>query len=364
VTSLKTTEAAFGVQVSEQTEVLRELLFRGENIESHALHVFLLAAPDYLGYPSAPAMAREFPEIVKLGLELKQLGNRVQEVIGGRAIHPTTPVLGGFAALPGSAQLVELRDRVARALERVPELLEFVGQLPPEHGCFADTVFAALAPDQYGYSRTADVTFKGQQRTESFEPSDYRTFTNEMVVAHSNARHSLFEGAPFMVGALARLTINEALLDADALAVLERVKLLLPSGDPLDNNKAQAVELVLDLQWCLVTLERLLADGVRVEAPVFVVPRAGTATVITEAPRGLLVHSYCYNEDYRIASADVITPTAMNAASIERHFQLGVAQSTDKTDAVLTRRLEMIARAYDPCISCSVHLVRLRDNAG
>ncbi|HET9438591.1 MAG TPA: nickel-dependent hydrogenase large subunit, partial [Longimicrobiales bacterium] len=160
------------------------------------------------------------------------------------------------------------------------------------------------------------------------------------------------------------LTINEALLDADARAVLERVKLLLPSGDPLDNNKAQAVELVLDLQWCLVTLERLLAAGLRAEAPVFVVPRAGTGTVITEAPRGLLVHSYSYNEDYRIASADVITPTAMNAASIERHFQLGVAQSADKTDAILTRRLEMIARAYDPCISCSVHLVRLGDNAG
>ncbi|HET9439177.1 MAG TPA: nickel-dependent hydrogenase large subunit, partial [Longimicrobiales bacterium] len=202
VTSLKTTEAAFGVQVSEQTEVLRELLFRGENIESHALHVFLLAAPDYLGYPSAPAMAREFPEIVKLGLELKQLGNRVQEVIGGRAIHPTTPVLGGFAQLPDSAQLVELRDRFAQALERVPQLLAFVGQLPPVHGCFAETVFAALAPDQYGYSRTADVTFKDQGHTQSFEPSDYRGFTNEMLVAHSNAKHSLFEGAPFMVGAL------------------------------------------------------------------------------------------------------------------------------------------------------------------
>jgi sulfhydrogenase subunit alpha len=116
----------------------------------------------------------------------------------------------------------------------------------------------------------------------------------------------------------------------------------------------------MDLEWCKHALDRLLDEGFVDEPAVPVKPRAGTGTAITEAPRGLLVHSYTYNEDYRVVRADVITPTAMNAASIERHFRLGVDQSSDKSDEALKRRLEMIARAYDPCISCSVHMVRLR----
>lgn len=364
VTSLKATEAAFGTQVSAQTNLLRELLFRGENIESHALHVFLLAAPDYLGYPGATAMAADYPEVVKLGLQLKQLGNLIQEVIGGRAIHPVNLVLGGFGKLPTKLQLIELRDRVLAAIDQVPMMADFLAGLPGAQGCSADTTFAALTPtDDYGYSYAADILFVSGSERQRFAPPDYRSFTNETTVKHSFAKHSTYEEEPYMVGALARLTLNQHRITGRAADVMSRIDLSLPSTEPLDNNKAQAVELVMDLEWCRRVLQQFIDDGLVSEKPVAIVPRAGTGTAITEAPRGLLIHSYTYNEDFRIARADVITPTAINAASIERHFGISVDQSPDKTDQTLTRRLEMIARAYDPCISCSVHLVRLKADA-
>jgi sulfhydrogenase subunit alpha len=138
----------------------------------------------------------------------------------------------------------------------------------------------------------------------------------------------------------------------------KRLKLLLPADNPMDNNKAQALELINDIERALEIIERLLRVGVKDERALPVHPRAGTGTAITEAPRGLLIHSYQYDEEGRIVAADVVTPTALNAASLELHFRRAVEQCADREEAVLTKRLQMIARAYDPCISCSVHLVR------
>ena len=342
---------------------MRELLFRGENIESHALHVFLLAAPDYFGYASAMAMAADYGDVVKLGLQLKQLGNLIQEVVGGRAIHPVNPVLGGFGKLPTQLQLVDLRNRVVAAIGQVPTMADFVASWPDAAGCMAPTTFAAITGDTYAYSLRADISFLMDGARQRFAPADYRGFTNEKSFRHSFAKHSSFRDQPFMVGALARLALNEARINGRAADVAARIGLTLPSEEPLDNNKAQVVELVMDLEWCQRVLQHFIDDGVQQETPVAVVPRAGTGTAVVEAPRGLLVHSYTYDASQRLTHADVITPTAMNAASMERHFGLGVAQSADKNDAALTRRLEMIARAYDPCISCSVHLTRVQAHA-
>jgi sulfhydrogenase subunit alpha len=163
-----------------------------------------------------------------------------------------------------------------------------------------------------------------------------------------------------MVGALARLTANRATLDQRSLGLMSKLGLELPSDNPLDNNKAQVVELVADIHRALEIVERLLSDGIEQQPPVAVRPRAGAGTAVTEAPRGILIHSYRYDGEGRIEAADVITPTALNAASIEQHLRRAVEQAASKETSELTRRLEMIVRAYDPCISCSVHLVRKR----
>jgi sulfhydrogenase subunit alpha len=163
-----------------------------------------------------------------------------------------------------------------------------------------------------------------------------------------------------MVGALARLTVNPRRLTGRLAVAMKRLKLVLPADNPMDNNKAQALELINDLERALESIEQLLREGIKDEHPMPVHPRAGTGTAITEAPRGLLIHSYAYDDAGRITSADVITPTALNAASLELHIRCAVEQCADREEAVLSKRLQMIARAYDPCISCSVHLVRKR----
>lgn len=361
LTAIQATEAAFGVEVSPTTRRYRDLMFRGENIESHALHLFLLAAPDYLGYPSAIAMADAHREAVALGLRLKKLGNLIQETVGGRAIHPVNAVVGGFGRSPSTGALVALEDALEAGVSDALSATEVMASLPPADFVTADTAMAALyTPPRYGYTDGDAIVLLRDGETTRFAIEDYRALATEAVVPHSHAKHSRHGGEPYMVGALARLAVNGARLTEPARSVVRTLGLRVPSGNPMDNNKAQAVELILDIELALNAVRQLLRDGPPAESRVPVVPRAGTGTAVSEAPRGLLAHRYTYDGDGRIVAADVITPTAMNAASIETHFRAVVAADPAADDATLTKRLEMIARAYDPCISCSVHLSRRR----
>jgi sulfhydrogenase subunit alpha len=359
LTSIKATECAFGVKVTPQTDLLRDLLFRGENIESHALHLFLLALPDYLGYPSATALAATHPEAVKLALRLKQVGNTIQEVIGGRAVHPVNAVVGGFGRVPDEEQLIALRRALVAAIADCETAMDLLATLPAVNFCRAGTVFAALeSPTGYDYYRGDRIGVIADGVRRRLEADDYLSFTNEKAAPHSHAKHSTWDGRPFMVGALARLTVNQDKIESRMLAAMHKLGLELPSENPMDNNKAQAVELAYDLSRALETIDSLLTSGLREEPLVPVQPRAGAGTAITEAPRGILIHSYSYDASGCITSADVITPTALNAASIERHLRCSVEQAGAVPEVDLKRRLEMIVRAYDPCISCSVHLIR------
>jgi sulfhydrogenase subunit alpha len=360
LTCIKATEDALNVTPSEQTQGLRDLMFRGENIESHALHLFLLALPDYLGFPSAIAMAAEHKSVVELGLRLKKLGNTIQEIIGGRAIHPVNCLVGGFGSLPTVGQLTDLRSDLQRGLADCEKAIAFWASLPALDFCHSDTVFAALAsPNGYGYYRGSDIAVAvphGASRV--IAASELRRHNNEITMAHSHARHSSLDGRPFMVGALGRLTVNGDRLSERGVAAQKQLGLELPSDNPLDNNKAQAVELLLDIEHCLTFVESLLNDGLQPEKVVPACAREGFGTAVTEAPRGLLLYELALDERGRVTTANVITPTAFNASSVEDHFARAIEQSPNKATPELTRRLEMIARAYDPCISCSVHVVR------
>jgi sulfhydrogenase subunit alpha len=361
LTSLKATENAFCIRVSPQTELLRELMFRGESIESHALHLFLLALPDYLNYPSAMAVAVDKPAAVLLGLRLKRLGNLIQETIGGRAIHPVNAVVGGFGKAPAVDDLIALRSGLMQAVGDGDLVIDLMASLPATDFCHSDTLYAAMrTPNLDTYYAGDEVMVMSNGNRAIVNAADYRSLTGEKAVAHSTAKHSTYRGSPFMVGSLARLTVNPRRLMGKLAVAMKRLKLQLPADNPMDNNKAQALELINDVERALEIIEQLLRDGVKDERPVPVQPRAATGAAITEAPRGLLIHSYTYDADGRVTAADVITPTALNAASIEQHLRRAVEQSTDRDEAVIAKRLQMIARAYDPCISCAVHLVRKR----
>jgi sulfhydrogenase subunit alpha len=361
LTSLKATENAFGVRVSPQTELLRELMFRGESIESHALHLFFLAAPDYLNYPSAIAMATDKPAAVLLGLRLKKVGNQIQETVGGRAVHPVNAVPGGFGRPPSADQLMELRSGLLQGMADSDAAIDVMASLPAADFCHCDTVYAALRSPKLDSYYSGDEVMVISDGSRAIVPAaEYRSLTNEQAVPYSHAKHSSYCGKPFMVGALARLTVNPRRLTGRLAVAMKRLKLVLPADNPMENNKAQALELISDIERALEIIEQLLHNGVQDERPVPVHPRAATGTAITEAPRGLLIHSYTYDAGGCITAADVITPTALNAASMELHFRRTVEQSSDREETVLARRLQMVARAYDPCISCSVHLLRTR----
>jgi sulfhydrogenase subunit alpha len=354
--SLAATEEALGVKPDPETVLLRDLLLRGENIESHALHLFLLALPDYLGAPSAIALAAEHGDVVNLGLRLKRLGNLIQEVVGGRPIHPVTPVLGGFGSRPPAERLLRLRDGLRQGVADAEATLEIVAALPRTDVGHSASGYVAVQPAEgYGYGPGDEIAFLLDGRRELVPARDYRGLLKEQAVAHSHAKHSRPDGTPIMVGALARLVLNGDRLPPSGVRAMSRMGLAAPFDDPLANNAAQAVELVVDVERALDAVERLLGAKGPVAVPPKIVPREGEGTAVLEAPRGLLVHSYGYDAAGNLRRADIVTPTAINAVSIEDRLRRAVEQSPTQDPAALRHRLEMVVRAYDPCLSCSVH---------
>ncbi|MBC7187939.1 MAG: Ni/Fe hydrogenase subunit alpha [Calditrichaeota bacterium] len=357
ITSQLAVEDAFGVKVSRQTTLLRDLFLQGGNIESHALHVFCLALPDYLGYSGAIAMAADHPDKVKLGLELKKIGNTVQEVVGGRAVHPVNTVVGGFGKVPSAAELRELRAKLVVGMDLAQKAVDFMATLEAPRFTESPTVYAALRPADGSFSLVGEQICLSTG--EVFPIHDYRKVCNEFVVKHSHSKHSMYKGQPFMVGALARLMVNGKALTGKAKEAAERLGLTSFTENIFHNNTAQVVELVYSLEHSIALIDELLQAGIKQEKPAAVELRAGQGTGAAEAPRGILYHSYSFDDKGRLTSADVIAPTSQNAANIEKDMRVAVERLASEPKEVLAHKLEMVARAYDPCLSCSVHLVDL-----
>jgi sulfhydrogenase subunit alpha len=357
VASLMAVEDAFGTKVSEQTRLLRELLVQGGNIESHALHLFCLVIPDFLCHPSAVSLAADYPKEVKIGLELKKLGNTIQETIGGRAIHPMNAVVGGFGKLPIQQQLWDLKEQLNKALEQSLIAVDFISSLTVPDFCHSSNIYAALSSNGDGYRLFGDKIALSTGDTKPI--GAYKDICCETVVPHSHAKHSRLKETPFMVGALARIALNGKKLSGQAKALEKILGLNWFSGNPLHNNVAQAIELIYSIENAIEIIDELLATGIKKEKPVEVMVGPGTGTGAVEAPRGTLYHSYSFNEAGRLTKADVITPTAQNLANIEKDLRVTVENSIDESNEYITSELEMVVRAYDPCISCAVHLLEV-----
>jgi len=355
--SLQATEDAFGVKVSPQTSQLRDLMMQAEMIESHALHIFCLALPDLLGYPSAIHMAADHKGAVVMGLGFKKLGNTMREVLGGRAIHPCNAVVGGFGKLPTADDLLSLREPLQKASADAMKAIDLLSTLQVPDFSESPTVYAALdsADGIYGYFGKEVLVSTGNR----LDIHDYRKLTNERTVPHSHAKHSLFSERPFMTGSLARLILNQKKLKGQAKVAQEKLRLKLPTDNIFANNLAQAVELVFSIDRSLEIIEDLVREGIQEEQLPSVKPKASTGVGAVEVPRGTLYHSYQYDAQGRILEADIITPTAQNLANIEKDFRAAVERLPKEPTESMAFKLEMVARAYDPCISCSVHLIDL-----
>ncbi len=362
VAALMALENALGLPETERVQRLRGLLLLGAAIESHALHVFALALPDYLGFDSVIAMSEKYPTEVASALQLKQLGNRVQELVGGRPVHPINPIVGGFGRLPSHRQLSALREELAGAIDSAMRFVDLAVTLELPGWSTNPTVFMALRPDDAVYR------FRGStlctSRGEEYPAGSYREVVQEYAVEHSHAKHAaLASGGTYMVGALARLWLLGDRLGGRAREAYER---LFPDGvqpNVLLNNWAQLVEIVHCLERGVALCDELISvpetdrDAIEFEV------RAGRGIAAIEVPRGILFHEYEIDDHGTVVAANIVTPTAQNLANVEDDLR-AAAEALLLTglpcgDAELQGNLEMVVRAYDPCISCSVHVVRV-----
>ena len=355
--SIGAIENAFDVEVTPQTELLRDLLIHGETIESHALHVFMLALPDYLGYPDAISMASEYHEAVKNALELKKTGNMIHTLLSGREVHGMNERVGGFSTIPGEEDLEELRESLIRVKPVTELAVNLLNDFEPPTYNKSNNLLMALDPGaKFGFLGDYIVTSQGER----FHQNEYQKITNESVVKHSYAKHSFFKGKPFMVGSLPRVNLYGEKLDGTARELyLENIDLL-SADNTICNNLAQSIELVHCIDRSIHDIDELLSDGLRKEGIVDIEVQESRGINAVEAPRGTLYHDYTFNEKGDITKANIITPTAQNAANIEKDIKVIVNNLAESDENEVKTSLELMVRAYDPCISCSVHLTQIK----
>jgi sulfhydrogenase subunit alpha len=346
-------EQACGVTVPEEIRLLRRLLYCGEWIESHALHVYLLHAPDFLGYPSVVELAADHRDVVEQGLRLKKTGNRLLEVIGGRAVHPVNVRVGGFHRLPDAGELTDMREDLLRARDDALATVRLVSGFDfPDF----DQPFTYLSlRSEHGYPLESGSIVTSDGR--AFDVDRFDEFVVEEQVRHSHALHARLHGAgTYSVGPLARFALNRDLLGPAATAAADQAGLGAECRNPFRSIVVRAVELV---EACDIALQ-ILADWDGASAPyVAVEPRAGVGYGGTEAPRGLLVHRYRLAEDGSITDAVIIPPTSQNQGAIEADLRSFIDERVDLPDAELTRQAEHAVRNYDPCISCATHSLQV-----
>lgn len=345
-------EQACGVTVTGPLADLRRLLYWGEWIESHTLHIYLLHAPDFLGFPDAITLARTDRQLVERGLAIKRAGNRLVEVVGGRAIHPVNVRLGGFYRLPTRAELTTIRGELAEALGAAVATVEWVTGFDFPDVELGGEMLALHDPGRYAVDSGLLHTSGGL----TFPAAEFSDHVAESQVPHSTAKHATFDGAPYLVGPLARYSLNSAWL-APAAAELARAAGLGPTcRNPFQSIVVRAVEVVHAIEDALATIDAYRApEAAYVDVP----PRAATGHGATEAPRGLLYHRYRIDAEGTVLDADLVAPTAQNQASIEADLRRLVAGHLDLDDHALTHLCERAIRNHDPCISCSAHFLNL-----
>jgi sulfhydrogenase subunit alpha len=351
-------EQACGVTVDGQLRALRRLLYCGEWIESHTLHIYLLHAPDFLGYESAIALARDHRDIVERGLQLKKVGNDIVALIGGRAIHPINVRIGGFYKLPDAQDLRALAERLGWARDAAIETARWVATFDfPDVQLDGDLV-SLRGEQEYPMNGGRIASTSGLDIAVDEFPDH---FAEEHVV-HSTALQGRGPGrSPYTVGPLARYSLNFERLPLMAQQVAAGIGLGTTCRNPFQSIMVRAIEVVFACHEALRIIEEYDAPS----QPSLDVPaRAGTGHGCTEAPRGSLYHRYTLDADGVITNAAIVPPTSQNQPSIERSLRQFVQSRLHLDDAELTRQCEQAIRNYDPCISCATHFLDLTMDSG
>ncbi len=346
-------EQVCGIEVGGQLRALRRLLYCGEWIESHALHVYMLHLPDFLGYESAIELARDHGETVARALELKKIGNELMAVVGGREVHPVNVKVGGWYRAPRKRELRPLVDKLERAREIALETVALTATLEfPDYE--RDYELVALdQPGEYPIDRGRIVSNRGLD----IEVAEYDEHFVEEHVEWSNALHSrVIERGSYLCGPLARFALSADRLSPVAAEAAGEAGLTAEERNPFRSIVVRSVELVYAADEAL----RLIAEYEEPDAPALEVePHAGVGYGCTEAPRGILYHRYELADDGSIVEAKIVPPTSQNQRTIEDDLRGVVERSIDVPDEQLALLCEQTIRNYDPCISCATHFLRL-----
>jgi len=351
--SLRASERALGVAPSEQTVLLRQLNFHGEIIDSHVLHSYMLVAPDFFGVGSVIPLVKTHPEVVLRALRIKKLSGDLCAMIGGRHTHPIALCVGGFTHTPTEKELSAMRQRLVEARVDMDESVALFATLPwPQFE--RETEYVSLTrPDEYAF-------IDGQIKTSDgflYELDDYRKVTNEKIVPHSTAKHASHNRESYMVGALARVNNNFDQLHPRAKDAAAQLGLEPICYNSFKNTAAQVVEMVHCVEDGIRIIDELLERGIKPEEPVEVEVKAGEGVGSCDVPRGILFHNYQIGDDGTITGANCVIPTAQNYANMEADMRALVPQILDRPEPEITLMMEMLIRAYDPCISCSTHFL-------
>ncbi|HTI49803.1 MAG TPA: Ni/Fe hydrogenase subunit alpha [Planctomycetaceae bacterium] len=354
MSSVHALEAALGVQISPEIRLLRRLLYCGEWIESHALHIHLLHAPDFLGYDSGLAMAADYPMEVNRGLRLKKHGNQLLEVLGGRAIHPINVAVGGFYRAPHRDELAALIPDFEWGLEAALETVRWVAGLKCPDFNRPYEMVALVHPDEYAFNEGAVASTEGT----TVPVTEYERHFEEYQVAHSTALQSqrTRDAACYFVGPLARVNLSRDRLSPAARRVADEIGFESLCRNPYRSIVARAIEVVHAYEEALNILRnyrpfrpsRIPYDH-----------RAGEGCAATEAPRGLIYHRYTVNDAGQVEFAKIVPPTSQNQKQIEEDLRSYLPTVMHESDDRVATLCEQLVRNYDPCISCSTHFLKL-----
>ena len=356
--SLKATEAAMGIPLSEQDLKLRKLALHAENLQSHILHLGFLVLPDLMGVGSVIPLASSNPEEVKIVLRLHRMANEMSNLICGRTTHPQRLIPGGFARIPSMRELSETRQKLRNCIPELQAVAGLIKSLASKLPDFSrETEFIALtSPDEYAlYDGDLGSTDTGKAPV-----AEYLSFTNEYIVPTSTAKRAKHARDSFMVGALARFNLNYDKLSPLAKKTAALFELKPVCHNPFMNNIAQLVEVVHSVEDSIKLIDELEAAGLKSQDEYHnpdIKIKAGRGIGAVEVPRGILFHDYTYNQKGMCTKANCIIPTNQNHANIELDMKALLPKILEKTPKDIELNLEMLVRAYDPCISCSTHYV-------
>jgi coenzyme F420-reducing hydrogenase alpha subunit len=362
VTAVQALETILGIRIPEPIASLRRLVYCAEWIESHVLHIHLLHAPDFFDCHSGIDLAKKFPDQVKRGLKLKQLGNRILEVLGGRAIHPINIAIGGFYRLPKTSQLTDLIPELQKALQEAIDAARWLGNLPFPDFTAPYHYVSLIETDRYPIE-SGRVAI-GSDQTIGLEL--YETHFQEVQVPHSTALQSKFLGADgastdYFVGPMARLYHNQERLGPQSKRLADELRFDARRCNPYQSILARAIEVVHAFEEALRIVQALQDGSLGGLAPrVSYEPHAGMGMSATEAPRGLIFHRYQIDDAGNVVFAKIVPPTSQNQARIEADLRLLLEQIHRDSDPSIALACERLVRCYDPCISCSTHFLKVK----